>query len=86
MGFKREIVIQFSLLFGLAIFITGLNYLLNNLQPRNHEVKCDDPDISKPLVMDYEWVANSVRITRQYRACFHRINWWSEIEPGIFIL
>ena len=57
MGFKREIVIQFLLLLLLEFVIIGLNNLLNSyLQPRNQLVACDDPEISKPLVMDYEWI------------------------------
>ena len=67
MDFKREIVLQVSLLFALGIFFYGLNDILSGLLlSRNHEVKCDNPGISKPLVMDYEWIVNSVTMTRQY--------------------
>ena len=67
MNFKREIVFQVSLLFALGIFVGCLNDILcDHLHPKNQDVQCNDPGISKPLVMDYEWIANSVRLTRMY--------------------
>ena len=56
-GFQKRNRDSILLLLILEFIIIGLNNLLNiYLQPRNQLVACDDPEISKPLVMDYEWI------------------------------